>query len=200
MEVRFQCNCPGQFHRESQYPGSEGVAGVRGEQNEQRTRKAFYRASPLAELSGTLIALTAFCASRDSWRTDGRTNERASKRASEPVSEWVSEAEGARKIDEAKVEKGEDMGSRDSHCRMCRERKKEREMTFPRILERQWDRHTYSFFSHPVTPSRARRSRVLTCARTRVKKFILFRIVRFFHFSSFGSRPRAWLVISSRCL
>lgn len=42
----------------------------------ERTRKAFYRASPLAELSGTLIALTAFCASRDSDGRDERTEQR----------------------------------------------------------------------------------------------------------------------------
>lgn len=59
--------------------------GRKREGRQQRTRKAFYRASPLAELSETLIALTAFCASRDSDGRDGESNR------------------GYRKIEEAKV-------------------------------------------------------------------------------------------------
>lgn len=47
-----------------------------GRQDGQRTREAFYRASPLVELSGTLIALTAFCAPRDFWRTGERTEQK----------------------------------------------------------------------------------------------------------------------------
>lgn len=62
-------------------------------QDGQRTRKAFYRASFLAQLSGTLIALTAFCAPGRQ-APDGRAS-RQSRGA-------------ARKIDEARVEKGEE--------------------------------------------------------------------------------------------
>lgn len=101
MEVRFQRNCPGQFHRESQYPGSEGgtVDAEGGAERAKNSRKAFLSRFASRQAFGDFNRFNCFLRA-GGLLTDGR-------------------AEGARKIEETKVEKGED---RLSHCRMCRER------------------------------------------------------------------------------
>lgn len=91
MEVRFQRNCPGQFHRESQYPGPEGGNGRRGGGGAERaknSRKAFLSRFASRQAFGDFNRFNCFLRA-GGLLTDGRT-------------------EGARKIEETKVEKGED--------------------------------------------------------------------------------------------
>lgn len=87
MEVRFQRNCPGQFHRESQYPGPEGgERPTRGAERAKNSRKAFLSRFASRQAFGDFNRFNCFLRA-GGLLTDGRT-------------------EGARKIEETRVEKG----------------------------------------------------------------------------------------------